>query len=236
MGESYRARGMTGRDLGWELESAAIRRWLAAVLDRDADERATRGARPAGVELLFGGESEHPAAEVGLPDGRRLRFKGAIDRVDRADDGSLLVIDYKTGKGLGYRAVDNDRLDRGRRLQLPIYADAARRALTADEDPPPPVEAYYWFVEQGGKKAWRGGPVDDAVQERFEDVVATVVEGIEGGDFPANPGEEAFRGPTHCGFCDFNRVCPSSRVDLWEGVRADPALERYVELAEGEVP
>ena len=235
VGEAYRARGMTGRDLGWELESSAIRRWLAAVLDRDADERATRGARPEGVELLFGGESEHPAAEVSLPDGRRLRFKGAIDRVDRADDGSLLVIDYKTGKGLGYRAVDNDRLDRGRKLQLPIYADAARRALAADEDPPPPVEAYYWFVEQGGKKAWRGGAVDDAVQERFEDVVATVVEGIEGGDFPANPGEEAFRGPTHCGFCDFNRVCPSSRVDLWEGVRGDPALERYVDLAEGEL-
>jgi len=236
VGEGYRARGMTGRDLGWELESSAIRRWLAAVLDRDADERADRGARPAGVELLFGGDNEHPAAEVGLPDGRRLRFKGAIDRVDRADDGSLLVIDYKTGKGLGYRAVDSDRLDRGRKLQLPIYADAARRALAPDDDPPASVEAYYWFVEQSGKTAWRGGPVDEAVQERFEDVVATLVEGIEGGDFPANPGEEAFRGPTHCGFCDFQRVCPSSRVDLWEGVRRDPALERYVELAEGEVP
>jgi hypothetical protein len=43
------------------------------------------------------------------------------------------------------------------------------------------------------------------------------------------------RGPTHCGVCDFNRVCPSSRVDLWEGVRGDPALERYVDLAEGEL-
>ena len=133
VGEAYRARGMTGRDLGWELESSAIRRWLAAVLDRDADERAARGARPAGVELLFGGESEHPAAEVGLPDGRRLRFKGAIDRVDRADDGSLLVIDYKTGKGLGYRAVDNDRLDRGQQ------AAAARSTPTPPVGPSPPT-------------------------------------------------------------------------------------------------
>ena len=235
VGEAYRARGMTGRDLGWELESSAIRRWLGAVLDRDADERSARQARPAAVELLFGGDSEHPAAEVGLPDGRRLRFKGAIDRVDREADGSLLVIDYKTGRGVSYRNVDEDRLDRGKRLQLPIYADAARRALGGD-GPPPPVEAYYWFVEDGGRKAWRGGPVDDAVQARFEDVVATVVEGIEGGDFPANPGEEGFYGPSHCGYCDFNRVCPSSRVDLWEGVRKDDALHRYVELAEGELP
>ena len=66
--------------------------------------------------------------------------------------------------------------------------------------------------------------------------MATVVDGIEGGDFPANPGEEGFYGPSHCGYCDFNRVCPSSRVDLWEGVRKDDALHRYVELAEGELP
>ncbi len=53
---------------------------------------------------------------------------------------------------------------------------------------------------------------------------------------PPTPGEEAYFGPTHCGFCDFNRVCPSSRVDLWEGVRDDPALDDYRELAEGEIP
>jgi len=235
VGEAYRARGMTGRDLGWELESSAIRRWLGAVLDRDAEERAAREARPAAVELRFGGEAEHPPAEVALPDGRRLRFKGAIDRVDREPDGSLLVIDYKTGKGSGYRAVDADRLDRGRRLQLPIYADAARRALGPEDGPVPEVEAYYWFVEEGGKKAWRGGPVDEAVQARFEDVIATVVDGIERGDFPANPGEDGFFGPSHCKFCDFTRVCPSSRVDLWEGVRRDDALARYVEMAEGDL-
>ncbi len=236
VGESYRARGMTGRDLGWELESTAIRRWLGAVLDRDAEERAARQARPAAVELVFGEESEHPPAEVGLADGRRLRFRGAVDRVDRAADGSLLVIDYKTGRSSSYRAVDDDRLDRGKRLQLPIYADAARRALGPHDGTPPPVEAYYWFVEEGGRKAWRGGPIDAAVQERFEGVIATVVEGIEGGDFPANPGAGSFFGPENCSYCDYQRVCPTTRVDLWEGVRRDDALAPYVDLAEGELP
>ena len=236
VGESYRARGMTGRDLGWDLESTAIRRWLGAVLDRDADERTARQARPTAVELHFGEEDEHPPAEVALPDGRRLRFKGAIDRVDREADGSLLVIDYKTGSGTAYKAVDDDRLDRGKRLQLPIYADAARRALAPEGGPAPEVEAYYWFVEEGGRKAWRGGPVDEAVQARFEEVIATVVDGIEGGDFPANPGEGQFFGPKNCGFCDFQRVCPSTRVDLWEGVRRDDRLARYVDLAEGALP
>jgi RecB family exonuclease len=191
---------------------------------------------PAAVELKFGGDDgEHPSAEVGLPDGRRLRFRGMVDRIDRAADGSLLVVDYKTGKGTSYRPVDEDRLDRGRRLQLPIYADAARRAFPGDAEPVR-VDAYYWFVEESGRKAWRGGPDDEAVQERFESVVGTIVDGIESGKFPANPGEESYFGPTHCGFCDFQRVCPSSRVDLWEGVRDDPALDDYRELAEGELP
>jgi RecB family exonuclease len=236
VGEDYRARGMTGRDLGWELESAAIRRWLGAVLDRDDDERAVRGMSPTAVELMFGGDDgEHPPAEVSLPDGRRLHFRGMVDRIDRAADGSLLVVDYKTGKGTSYRPVDEDRLDRGRRLQLPIYADAARRAFPGDAEPVA-VDAYYWFVEESGRKAWRGGPVDAAVQERFESVVGTIVDGIEAGEFPANPGDEGYFGPTHCGFCDYQRVCPTSRVDLWEGVREDEALGDYVELAEGEIP
>lgn len=233
VGEDYRARGLTGRELGWSLQSSAMQRWLGAVLDRDAEERSARQVRPVAAELRFGDDTEHPPAEVALPDGRRLLFRGAVDRIDRATDGSLVVIDYKTGKGASYSAVDKDRLDRGRKLQLPLYADAARRALgTPDAE----VEAYYWFVEDSGRKAWRGGPVDPPVQERFEDVVATLVDGIETGTFPANPGQEGYFGPTNCGFCDYQRVCPSSRVDQWEGVRDDPALARYVELAEGDLP
>ncbi len=147
---------MTGRDLGWELESSAIRRWLAAVLDRDADERAARRARPAAVELLFGGESEHPAAEVGLPDGRRLRFKGAIDRVDRADDGSLLVIDYKTGKGL--------RLPRRRRRPprprpQAAAADLRRRRPPGPRRPTRPTAAGrgLLLVRRGGREEGLAG-------------------------------------------------------------------------------
>ncbi len=235
IGADYRDAGLTGRDLGWGLEAAGIRRWLGVVLDTDAAERAGRGTRPVAVELHFGDdEGGNPAAEVALPDGRSLRFRGAIDRVDRAADGSLLVVDYKTGRSDPYRPVDKDPLDRGRRLQLPIYADAARRALGAGPDTE--VDAFYWFVEESGKKAWRGGRMDADVQRRFEEVVAVAVDAIEEGDFPANPGEEAFFGPTHCGHCDFNRVCPTGRVDLWEGVRRAPEIERYVELAEGEAP
>ncbi len=233
VGEDYRARGLTGRELGWSLQSSAMQRWLGAVLDRDAEERSARQVRPVAAELRFGDDTEHPPAEVALPDGRRLLFRGAVDRIDQSADGSLVVIDYKTGKGASYSVVDKDRLDRGRKLQLPLYADAARRALgTPDAE----VEAYYWFVEDSGRKAWRGGPVDPPVQERFENVVATLVDGIESGTFPANPGQDAFFGPTNCGFCDYQRVCPSSRVDQWEGVREDPALARYVELAEGDFP
>ena len=56
------------------------------------------------AELAFG----FPGAELGtvaldLPDGRAVRFRGFADRVDVADDGTLHVLDYKTGKADAYR-------------------------------------------------------------------------------------------------------------------------------------
>ena len=223
VGEAYRARGMTGRDLGWELESSAIRRWLGAVLDRDADERSARQARPAAVELLFGGDSEHPAAEVGLPDGRRLRFKGAIDRVDREADGSLLVIDYKTGRGVSYRNVDDDRLDRGKRLQLPIYADAARRALGPATGRPRRSRPTTGSSRRAGRRPGGAGRSTTRSRTASRTSWPPWSTASRAATSPPTRARRAFYGPSHCGYCDFNRVCPSSRVDLWEGVRKDDA-------------
>ena len=55
-----------------------------------------------------------------------LRFRGAVDRVDAADDGRLFVFDYKTSKPYGFDA--DDPLEGGTRLQLPVYALRRARA------------------------------------------------------------------------------------------------------------
>ncbi len=62
--------------------------------------------------------------------GEEIRLHGVIDRVDIAPAGNIRVIDYKSSSKNGY---DRKELDEGKKLQLPIYALAARDALTLGE-------------------------------------------------------------------------------------------------------
>jgi ATP-dependent helicase/nuclease subunit B len=192
---------------------------------------------PAAVELAFGierregvegAEGAPPVAFV-TGSGRQVSFRGMIDRIDRDPrSGRLVVLDYKTGRDDGYAGIDRDITARGRHLQLVIYGEAARRHFGAGD-----VEAYYWFVEQGGSTKRLGGLVGDDERARFGEVIDVIVDGIEEGRFPANPGEVDYWGFENCGFCEYDRVCPASRDDLWEGVRLSSKLDAYRELATG---
>ena len=110
---------------------AAIGGKILADLDRFLTEddlmRRALHTRPIAAELGFGFAGEIDAVPLTLDDGRALRFRGKADRVDRADDGSLLVLDYKTGKSDNYRGLSDDDPDQaGSLLQLPVYGQAAR--------------------------------------------------------------------------------------------------------------
>jgi hypothetical protein len=120
-------------------------------------------------------------------------------------------------------------------LQLPIYALAARTRFPEAES----VEARYWFVGARGEGVAIGGEYDEAADERFREVVTTVVDGIEAGRFPANPGGEDYRfgAWTHdnCSWCEFDRVCPTTRGEAWVQIRRAPELAGYVALAEDQL-
>ncbi len=124
----YEARGRTGRAVYWPRDRGRILRDLDEFLDRDSAYRRAQRTRPIAVELPFGFAGSAVAAPaLRLPDGRCVRFRGKGDRVDQVDGGALLIIDYKTGKPDRYRSLNEDNPDEGgRRLQLPVYALAAR--------------------------------------------------------------------------------------------------------------
>ncbi|MCX6032087.1 MAG: PD-(D/E)XK nuclease family protein [Chloroflexi bacterium] len=69
-----------------------------------------------------------------------FRVHGYIDRVDRAPDGGLRIIDYKTG---GPAAFTVKAVVEGKKLQLPLYALAAEQALGLG----PVTEGFYWHVQ-----------------------------------------------------------------------------------------
>jgi RecB family exonuclease len=221
--ERYRRLGRTGKDVLWAAERRRILEWLERERVSDAERRAG-GARPLAVEHRFG---TSPAdALVRVVGGVQMRFRGAIDRVDAEPGGGLRVIDYKTGRGAGYRAIADDPLGRGRFLQLPLYALAARQAFGATAA----TAAYRLVGDEPGEVAVHLGP---ETEERLDAVLATLVGAIRNGMFPHRPGPRRRGVHENCEYCDFDALCPSERAGLWEGARAEEALSGYVALVEG---
>lgn len=231
----FEAQGRTGRALLWGVRWESLRRLLGGILDEDEYLRRTWRSTPVAVELAFGIDDD--PAVLALDDGRALAFRGRIDRVDRTDDGRLVVIDYKTGRTEGFKDLHGDVTARGRKLQLGVYALAARRVDPAARS----VQPQYWFVDAGKPAPELHGPeFDDAAEERFRAVVTTLVDGVVAGRFPANPGDEEWARVRyvheHCRYCRFDRVCSTTRGWQWQRLRRVPELATYVELAEGEAP
>jgi ATP-dependent helicase/nuclease subunit B len=220
--EEARRRGVTGHPALWALERSRMTSDLREHLRGEAEHRAASGARPVAVELDFGPASGTEVS-VGTPCGV-VRFRGRIDRVDELADGSVAVVDYKSGRP--YRALEGgDPLSGGQRLQLPVYALAARAAFGARR-----VRAGYWFVGSPTPPEWLD--LDDAARSRLEEVLGTLAEAVETGRFPARPGPSDgrhLRG-SNCTYCPYDGMCPPDRVTSWRRKRADPALSTYVAL------
>ncbi len=238
--ERAEAEGVTGRPLLWAVAREDILEDLDTFLERDSERLNKNGLTPLGIEQTFGmdggtgarpmdtpvhGEG-WPPVELTLKDGTRLRFHGVIDRIDGDADGSRIwVIDYKTGSANPYRGMRDDPLDRGHRLQLPIYALAARARYPGAGE----IRAGYWFISTRSNFDLKDVALQD-VEERFTEVAAMIVSGIRRGVVPAHPGKAGNRGPENCTYCDFDRICPSNRERLWERKRSALGMEPYTAL------
>jgi hypothetical protein len=226
----FEARGVTGRAIFWRRD----RRKILAELDRfltedDVMRRALR-TRPIAAELAFGFPGEIEAVPLMLDDGRLLRFRGKADRVDRADDGSLLVLDYKTGKPDDYRGLSGDDPDqRGSRLQLPVYGQAARLHQNA---PDAAVRAEFWFVSDRGNFVTEGYEITPDVLTRFGVALGSIVSGIEAGVFASHPTAMSTAIYTECQACDPDKLGVIELRRAWERKRFDPTLVPYAEFAE----
>ena len=228
-------RGVTGKPLLWELARDEMLSDLERFLKEDAKLRKKHGVSPHAVENAFGfsrKEDQTPLDWVEWSSARTgtLRFRGFIDRIDLSPSGdTALVLDYKSGKTNAYANMDKDPVQRGKRLQLPVYGLAARQLLGDAVD----IKVAYWFVTENGKFATRPprkpGTLDDML-DAFAPVVGTITEGIGAGLFPANPGKDG----NNCRNCEFKNLCPTRREMHWRRKRNDPRLSAYVAMADEE--
>jgi len=168
---------------------------------------------PHAFELAFGmGSHTGPALVVRDAEGSdAFRLRGYIDRVDRATDGRVRVIDYKTGGPWGYAEALRD----GTRLQLPLYAVAAEQVLSLGKV----ADGFYWHVrhaswhlEHATRRDWftlaKYGPsevMDAAIAYAWE-----AVRGARRGTFLPQPPEDGC--PSYCPAAGF---CPRYRGRSW---------------------
>jgi RecB family exonuclease len=228
--EPYLTTGRVGRAVFWEHTQAEMARDLAEFADHDSEHRAA-GETSLATELAFGlpGSGLEPI-EVALPDGRTVRFRGSIDRVDVRPDDSLIVLDYKTGRQGDYRVIQrDDPVQKGRRLQLPIYAHAAR---TWVGDSGRPVEAWYWFVTGRGQYERVGYRLDERVEARFGEVLTVLIDGLAAGHYPARPPEVVFTRRGQPSYFDPDGLGGRDREREWERKRGAPGLADYLALVE----
>jgi len=166
----------------WEIEQEQFLESLKGTIQALGEE--SNGWTPFAYEQAFGIE-DLPALEIQIG-GEKIRMRGVIDRLDKNADGQLRVVDYKTGSS---HLAKGDLIN-GRRLQLPLYALAARDALNLGE----PVDGMYWMIlaaKAGSLKLENFESEDgdgfDATVEIVKKHLLRIVTGIRSGEFPPIP-------------------------------------------------
>jgi ATP-dependent helicase/DNAse subunit B len=230
LSERAETSGATGHPRLWEHERRRILDDLSAMLTDDDGYRSTEDAEVVASELTFG-KGGNPPVRVPIPDGEVLMV-GSADKVDRTRDGVLLVTDIKTGTAQRYAVIKDDPVAGGTRLQLPVYAHAARQQMDADQ-----VRAQYWFVR---KDRFKRIPVDldDAVENLYSRTLGVLVGGIANGLFPAKAPEVADFAWVQCPYCNPDGLGHADARERWERKRGDPVLADLVGLIDpaGAVP
>jgi CRISPR/Cas system-associated exonuclease Cas4 (RecB family) len=185
----------------WRDELTRIRTDLRGWLRKESE--APGGWVPHRFEFTFGMKPRGPAdpasvkQEAVLASGLRLR--GAIDLVEKREDGKIRVTDYKSGR---VRVPEGAVLYGGESLQ-PILYSLAYEALTGDE-----VRAarLYYCTEKSGY-AERTVEPDEEALEVVSEFQRRLDKAIEEGFFPASP-------RLGCKYCDYLPVCgPGAEIN-----------------------
>lgn len=163
----------------------------------EADEAAFLRDASLLVDRYFEIEDPSSVTAVGLEldlkvelDGITLR--GIVDRLDRLPDGSLAVVDYKTGR------APRAEQSRSRLSSVQLYALLCERVLGTR---PAVVRLMYLrdrlvVSADATEQSLRG------VHQRARAVWTAIERACEQGDFRANPS-------ALCKWCSFQRYCPA---------------------------
>lgn len=218
--------GRTGHPRLWRQALARIQANLQAMLtDDDAWRREHRVAVIAS-ELAVGMKGA-PPVPIGLASGGTVLMRGSADKVDRDEHGRLYITDIKSGSARNFLGLgEDDPVLGGSKLQLPVYAHAARQVYGATAE----VEAAYWFVRRDKGRVLV--PLTAAVETTYAATIERLVTGIRDGLFPPRPPAEPDFMFVQCPYCNPDGVSHAEPRRRWERVKHDPRLRELVGLIE----
>jgi ATP-dependent helicase/DNAse subunit B len=215
------------RELGSHPAERAMARRVERLLERflaEEAERETGGFEPWLLEARFG---EHPDAGRPSLDLGGWGLHGAVDRVDRAADGSAVVIDYK----LAGQVTPRDKFEERAKLQLPLYLLAVAEHWGAE-----PVAALYHPLKGTSSRRPRGvvsatvaqdlagyglSRTDVVQPEELEELLddsrrraGEIVARMRAGEIRRDPGPRpGLRGHDVCpSYCTFASICRRDRA------------------------
>ncbi|MFH0928276.1 MAG: ATP-dependent DNA helicase [bacterium] len=125
---------------------------------------------------------------------KNIAIKGRIDRIDRGQEGTYEIVDYKTGQP---KTLEQVLKDRDARRQLVLYTLAAEDALKL-----PISKASYYYLENNTKIELEVKPTEIL---DLRDKILEITEEIMKSNFPPKPG-------FNCKTCDFRSICEFRQV------------------------
>jgi len=148
------------------------------------------------LELFYNNFKERIPSIEFLEKGFKLKvgdytISGRIDRADKLSDGTLEIIDYKTGKAKSQQQVDKD-------MQLTIYAMAAKECFNQ-----PASKLTLYFLDGDMKVSTEP---DAKKLEKARDEIIETADQINKSDFSPTPSKFT------CQFCSYRKICDSAQL------------------------
>ena len=181
----------------------------AAMLQEDAELTALVDADPEGLLPLLASTRELLSAYFSLEDPRRLepaerevlvetalpsgiRLKGFVDRLDRAPDGRMRVVDYKTGKS------PREEFEGKALFQLRFYALVLWRSTGVI-----PTQLRLYYLADREILDYHPDEADLlSVERQVEALASAIVKARESGDWRHKQSKL-------CDWCSFQALCPA---------------------------
>ena len=183
------------------METEEIRSAALAFLRMECDHRS-RGDDGRWLRFETGFGFGTPPGVYAVDDGRTLSVRGRVDRLDELPDGTLRVVDYKTGTATPYaKHPRNGPFDGGRQLQPALYAAAIETVSGR------PVSRFeYRFPTERGSNETVVYTTAELAAART--TIGSLLDHVRAGEFvPTTDADD-------CKFCEYGAICRAGRDDF----------------------